>query len=162
MMSGGYDAGNQQQGGYNQGGYQGQPQGYQGQPQGGYQPQPQGYNPGYQGNINNQPSYQPPVTNNNNVTPIIINSQSNNNVVVANDPFKFKTSSVLATCPSCRVSANTNVSTSLSISNLVCYICCDPLVWVLYQLIRGKDINCCDATHHCSGCGGFIANYQSC
>ena len=155
MMSGGYDAGNQQgQQGYNQGGYQPQPQGgYQPQPQGGYQPQPQG---GY------QPAYQPPVSNNNNVVPIIINSQGNNNVVVANDPFKFKTSSVLATCPSCRVSSNTNVSTSLSVSNLVCYLCCDPIIWILYQVLRGKDINCCDATHHCSGCGGFIANYQAC
>lgn len=107
-------------------------------------------------------AYNPPVTNNNNITPIIINTGGGNQGIVSNDPFKFKTSSVLATCPSCRVSSNTNVTTSCSIKNTLCYICCDPIIWLIYQLVRGKDINCCDATHHCSGCGGFIANYQSC
>ncbi len=115
--------------------------------QGGYQPQ--------------QGGYQPP-QHHTNVTPIIINNQGQNNVVVTNDPFKFKTSSVLATCPACKVSANTNVTTSLSISNLCCYLWCDPLVWVIYQLVRAKDLNCCDAAHHCSACGNFISNYAAC
>ena len=132
----------------------------------------QGYDPFAQPNQNqgynnnqgyNQGGYQPPQTNNNNnVTPIIINNQQGQVGGVANDPFKFKTSSVLATCPSCRVSSSTNVSTSLSIGNVCCYIWCDPLIWLVYQLLRGKDINCCDATHHCPSCGGFIANYQAC
>jgi hypothetical protein len=113
----------------------------------GYQPPNNNFNQGYQ-----QTSPQP----------IIINSQPQTNVIVANDPYKFKTSSVLATCPSCKIASNTNVTTSLSVGNLLCYICCDPLIWLIYQLVRGKDINCCDATHHCPSCGGFIANYQSC
>lgn len=106
-------------------------------------------------------AYNPPVTNDNNITPIIINTGGNQGMIT-NDPFKFKTSSVLATCPSCRVSSNTNVITSFSIKNTLCCICFDPVIWIIYQLCRGKDLNCCDATHHCSGCGGFIANYQAC
>ncbi len=130
-------------------------------PQGGSQ-QPNYQQPQYQQPQYQQPQYQPPV-NNTTVTPIIISTnQPTTNVVVSNDPFKFKTNSVLATCPSCRVSANTNVTTSISISNLCCYLCFDPLIWVIYQLVRGKDLICCDATHHCSGCGGFISNYQAC
>lgn len=117
---------------------------------------------GYDPFQNQNKAYNPPV-NNTNVNPIIItNNQPATTVVVSNDPFKFKTNSVLATCPSCKTSSNTNVTTSISISNLCCYIFCDPIVWVIYQLVRGKDLVCCDATHNCSGCGGFIASYQAC
>ncbi len=102
-------------------------------------------------------AYNPPV-NNTNVNPIIVT----NNQSTTNDPFNFKTSSVLATCPSCKISANTNVTTNISIPNLLCCICFDPVVWIIYQLVRGKDLVCCDATHNCSGCGGFISSYQAC
>lgn len=142
-MTSGTDPVNNQNYGQNNSPYGGAPQ------QQGYQP-PNNYNQNY-----NQPQPYSP-------QPIIINSQPNNNVIVANDPFKFKTASVLATCPSCKMSSNTNVTTSLSVSNLLCYLCCDPLIWLIYQLVRGKDINCCDATHHCPSCGGFIANYYAC
>ena len=114
--------------------------------------QNQGYDPFAQ----QQGGYHPP-QNNTTVTPIIINNQGQNNVIVTNDPFKFKTSSVLATCPACKVSANTNVTTSLSISNLFCYLCCDIVIWAIYQCARGKDLNCCDATHHCSASGVLLA-----
>ena len=127
---------------------------YPGQNQGYSQPQQQPY-PGQH--------YAPPTQNNTNVTPIIINNQGQgNNVIVRNDPFKFKTESVLATCPSCKVSSNTNVITNFSFSNYMCYFCFGWLFWLIYQLARSKDINCCDATHHCSGCGSFIANYEAC
>lgn len=133
-----------------------------------YQP-PQPTYPGqYQGYTQPQQPYPgqhyaPPAQNNTNVTPIIINNQGQgNNVIIRNDPFKFKTESVLATCPSCKVSSNTNVITNFSFGNYMCYWCFGPLIWIIYQVSRNKDINCCDATHHCSGCGSFIANYESC
>ena len=116
-------------------------------------------------NQNQNMGYQPPQNNVvTNTTPIIINNQGINNGpgFVFNDPNKFKTYSVTASCPSCKITSTTKITTSINCANLCCYICCDPLIWIIYQLVRGKDINCCDATHHCASCGGYIANYTSC
>ncbi len=82
--------------------------------------------------------------------------------VIVQDHEIFKTNSVLATCPSCKTSANTSVTTNFSIMNYLLYCFTTPLVWIIFQLIRKKDLNCCDATHTCSGCGSLIANYTAC
>lgn len=151
---------------YNQPGYQNQP--FQpSPPQPNYQPPPQQFNqpPPQQYYQPPQQNYQPSpaVNNNNNITPIIINNQTGRTgPVVYNDPSKFRVESVLATCPSCRVSSSTNVHTTVSISNVCCCLCFGPIVLIIYNLIRGKDILCCDATHYCSSCGAFLANYQAC
>jgi len=152
---------------YNQPGYQNQPF-QQGPPQPNYQPPPQQYyQPPPQQYYQPPPqqTYQPPpvISNNNNITPIIINNQTGRTgPVVYNDPSKFRTESVLATCPSCRVSSSTNVHTTVSISNVCCCLCFCPVVFIIYNLVRGKDILCCDATHYCASCGAFLANYQAC
>lgn len=74
----------------------------------------------------------------------------------------FKTTSILATCDSCKTTANTTVNTKFSIVNYLLYCIADPLVWLIYMLVKGKDLNCCDATHTCSGCGSLIATYSAC
>ena len=119
-------------------------------------------NPGY--NNNTGGDYQRPNNNINPVsTPIIVNNQSPDiRMVIVNNAGNFKTSSITATCPTCKLTAPTKVTTTLSCSNLLCYICFDPLIWIIYQLVRQKDINCCDATHNCPSCGGYVASYNSC
>ena len=98
-------------------------------------------------------SYNPPVVIS---TPTVHVSGSDSNNTI------FKSSSVMATCPSCKTSANTTVTTKANILNILLYCCADPLIWLIVQLVRGKDLNCCDATHTCSGCGSLIANYAAC
>lgn len=97
-------------------------------------------------------SYNPPVVIS---TPTVHVSGDSSNTI-------FKSSSVMATCPSCKTSANTTVTTKANILNVLVYCFADPLLWLIIQLVRGKDINCCDATHTCAGCGSLIANYSAC
>lgn len=125
----------------------------------------QGYNPGP--NYNNNQGYNPPNYSSNVVstTPIIVNNQTSprdNTTVVVNNAGKYKTSSIVATCPTCRTTGPTSVTTSFSCSNYCCYLCFDPIIYVIYQLVRGKDIICCDATHNCPNCGAYIASYSAC
>lgn len=98
----------------------------------------------------------------NNTQPIVINSQQPQNVIINVNTNLYRTKSVFVTCPNCKVSGNTRVETSCSVSNTLCYICFDPLIWLIFQLVRSKDINCCNATHYCGSCGGFMATYNAC
>ncbi len=99
-------------------------------------------------------NYKPPVTID---TPIISTSSgtTSHNTI-------FKTSTVMADCPSCKTSATTTVNTKFNIANILLYVFADPIIWAIFQLVKGKDLNCCDATHTCSGCGTLLANYSAC
>ena len=133
------------------------------------QPQPQiNQQPQYQQNqyqppqMNQQAYSQPNVSNNNNVTPIIVNSQNGPAFVQGNNPNIFKSNSVLATCVSCRNVSNTRVQTDFNWGNYCCYYCFGPIIWIIYQAARDKDISCMDANHYCSACGNLVHSYKSC
>lgn len=116
--------------------------------------QNQGYQPPNNNNYQPQQNYSP--------QPVVINSQPQNNVIIANDPNMYRTSSVLATCPACKITSNTRVETSCSCSNVLCCLFTDPIIWLIFQAVRGKDINCCDARHTCSSCGSLMGTYNAC
>ena len=90
---------------------------------------------------------------------IIINQQQP--VTIAN-PNMFKTTPVATTCPFCRKTMTTNVSTSCNCcSVLLCWFTCLAF-YVCVQCCRGKDICCYDAKHTCPHCGGLVGTYTSC
>lgn len=121
-------------------------------PQSAVQPEQQKY---YQG----QQAYQP---NNNQAIPIIINTQISPTYIQMNDPSFFKTVPVLANCMSCRNIANTRIQGKFGWLNYCCYFCFGPVLWVIFQAARGKDISCMDTDHFCHLCGNHIYSYKAC
>lgn len=73
----------------------------------------------------------------------------------------YRSHSVLAVCNSCNKAVPTMVSTKCSFLSYLCY-CCYLEYWCIYQMYKRKDMNCCDATHHCSSCKQPLGNYQAC
>ena len=96
-------------------------------------------------------SYNPPTT-----------LETPTNQGMSNDNTVFKSNPIMTTCPSCKTTASTTATRQANVLNLLCCLFTTPVSWAIFQVIRGKDFNCCDATHTCSGCGSLIANYSSC
>jgi hypothetical protein len=65
-------------------------------------------------------------------------------------------------CLACHYAGLTTVDRHLNCSNVCCSIFTTPLLWLCYQSCRVKDINCFDAKHTCSKCGGKIGEYTAC
>ena len=98
----------------------------------------------------NQPFYQPP--------PIVNQQQP---IVIYQQPLNLKTSPTNVTCPYCRNQVVTLVETNFNCLN--CLFCCWAFyLWIIVELVRGKDLNCTDATHKCPSCGKVIGYYSSC
>ena len=118
-----------------------------------------------QNNYQNNNNYPVPVNNpipyqNQNEQPIIVNQVIPQIVHVV--AFKFGTSPVSITCQFCRVPITTIVHKSFNFcSCLLCY-CTGLLVWICVQLLRGKELNCCDAQHTCPNCGQILGIYSAC
>lgn len=89
-------------------------------------------------------------------------NQIQTNVVVIQDSSNFKTIPIVATCPNCRSNAITQVELIFSWSNYACYFYCTPLIWILYQSCRNKDISCNNSKHYCGSCGAMLATYHAC
>ena len=64
-------------------------------------------------------------------------------LLIRSDPIEVK-------CPFCRSKMMTKVSKKCSKGMIVCSILTTPLVWLIYQLVRRKDLNCQNSTHYCS------------
>jgi hypothetical protein len=82
--------------------------------------------------------------------------------VSLSDKSQFKSTPVFTPCPNCKELGFTRVSKKLSFNNLVCCLVFSTLPWVLFQSLRGKDINCQNADHFCSKCNKEIAKYNAC
>lgn len=82
-------------------------------------------------------------------------------ILVVNNSKIFKTSSVKAICPNCRIKCNTNVSNNINKLNLSFSIFC-TIPWLIIQKIKKKEYNCKDANHTCPSCSGFVGNYSAC
>ena len=65
-------------------------------------------------------------------------------------------------CPYCRQGGVTRAESSCSFLNCCCCFCTGLVPWLVFQICRGKDINCCDATHFCTQCGNKLYTYQAC
>lgn len=119
----------------------------------------------YPGQPNTNPNqFQNPVnsSNNNQINPMIVNTQVSPNLMILNNPNVFKSESVIANCPSCKNISNTRVQTEFSWSNCCCCFWFGPIIWIIFQAARDKDINCNDASHYCNRCGNIIHSYKSC
>ena len=97
----------------------------------------------------NQPMYQPPIAN------------QQQPIVVYQQPLNLKTSPANVVCPYCRNQVVTLVETNFNCLN--CLFCCWFVeLWLIIELVRGKDLNCTDAVHKCPSCGQVIGNYSAC
>lgn len=116
--------------------------------------------------MSNQNTYQQPNQNNIQNKPGNMNVSNNQNtdtkVIVEQDNKMFKTTPVVATCPSCKQTGATTVTTSFSWCNYCCYFLTTPLTWIIYQCCRGKAYSCNDAVHHCFSCGAQVYRYEAC
>jgi hypothetical protein len=65
-------------------------------------------------------------------------------------------------CLSCQYAGLTTVERSFNCANCCCATLLTPLTWLCYQACRVKDINCFDAKHTCSKCGGKLGEYTAC
>ena len=75
---------------------------------------------------------------------------------------EFKTNPLLATCPSCHFQGLTQVELSFNFKNYGCYVFFTPILWLIHQLYKEKDLNCNDSLHFCSSCGSQIGTYEAC
>ena len=155
---------------------EGQAPTYQGQPmQPGMQPEMQppmqpamqpgmqppmqpGMQPVYQ---NTQPGYNPPMTQPliPGQQPVVINQVQ---PIVVGAMMPLRSHSVTVMCPFCKTTVNTNAAQECSCLNFCCCFFTSPLLWIIYQAARGKDINCCDANHTCPKCGAQLGRYEAC
>ena len=99
-----------------------------------------------------------------------INELEKNSVIVNNQVTPYvrtnfevsKSSSFYTTCQFCKKKIYTK--TNQHFNSCTCFFCCCTgcLIYVIVQLIRGKDLCCYDATHKCPECKQIIAEYNSC
>ena len=64
-------------------------------------------------------------------------------------------------CPYCKKEGETNTMEFFSIFTLLFYLlgCC--FVFLIIQLIRGKEVNCTNTTHFCKHCENRLYAYNS-
>ena len=71
-------------------------------------------------------------------------------------------SSFYTTCQHCQQKVMTRSIQSFNSCTCVFCCCTGIVIYALIQIIRGKDICCCDAEHICPNCKETIAIYESC
>ena len=90
----------------------------------------------------------------NQVLPSNVQNQVNLNIIL-------KTNPQFITCPQCGYSGITRTVNNFNIVNCLCCWFTDPICWLLFQVCRGKDISCFDATHFCASCNVLLGNYSA-
>ncbi len=98
---------------------------------------------------------------------VVISAPVNPPILVQNGPTviienQLRSVPVFINCPQCRNAGLTRVSESCDCCNLCCCLLTSPLAWVLFQLIRGKDLNCLDTQHFCQACSANVGSYSAC
>ena len=74
----------------------------------------------------------------------------------------LKSTPTFIKCPFCKIEEYTRVDKSCNIADsLFCLLTLGTL-WMFIHICRGKDINCSDADHYCTGCNNKIGKYTSC
>jgi hypothetical protein len=74
----------------------------------------------------------------------------------------LRTNSQLIVCPFCKQTAMTKTERKWSVGNLICGVTFGVGVWLVFQILRRKDLNCMDARHYCSRCGLIVNDYSAC
>jgi len=65
-------------------------------------------------------------------------------------------------CPYCKNVTASIAEKTCSTKNVLCCVFFGALVWLGYQAVKGKDINCYDADHYCVKCRKKIGTYNAC
>ena len=74
----------------------------------------------------------------------------------------LKSGSIKVKCPFCKNKGLTRVDKTCNfVDGLFCLVTLGTL-WSCLHKCRGKDMNCSDADHYCSGCNNKIGKYSSC
>ena len=94
--------------------------------------------------------------------PIVSNQVLPSNVQVNPNLIVLKSNPQFITCPQCGYSGITRTVNNFNIANCLCCFFTDPVCWLLFQVCRGKDISCFDATHFCASCNAVLGNYSAC
>ena len=94
---------------------------------------------------------------------LIVSNQVLPNVgEVANLAVSLRSNPQFVSCPYCKSQGMTRVEQSANCCNLLCCIFTALSCWIIYQAVRGKDLNCCDADHYCVRCGNKLGSYTAC
>ena len=96
------------------------------------------------------------------IQPVVASNQVNPNPVIVRNPQDFKCTPIVCTCPNCKNTVTTIVTTNFNVANCLCCFLTSLLCWLLFQCLRDKDISCNDATHICPHCQYVIFNYSAC
>lgn len=94
---------------------------------------------------------------------LVVTNQIQPNVAeVANLSVSLRSNPQFVSCPYCRNQGMTRVEQTVSCCNVLCCFFTAVGCWLIYQAVRGKDINCCDADHYCIRCGNKLGTYEAC
>jgi hypothetical protein len=74
----------------------------------------------------------------------------------------LKSNATFVICPNCKNQGISRADQSCSGANVLCCICFGGIFWLLFQAVRGKDINCYDTRHTCMKCGIILGDYTAC
>ena len=94
------------------------------------------------------------------VQPPIVVNQENPVVVLSQD--MFKSTSLFMVCPYCERNINTSIKETFNCATLLLCLFCTPLLYVIIQCLRKKDICCFDVDHRCPYCNNRLGSYSSC
>lgn len=84
------------------------------------------------------------------------------NIIIIDSYQKFKVDPTLTTCSTCKLNVITQVEKEINLKNLVFYLLTGPIIYMLFQKIRDKDISLMNAKHICSRCKKEIYQYEAC
>lgn len=96
------------------------------------------------------------------VPPIVLNQTSLDEVEKNNLRMSLKSNAQFVTCPYCKHQSVTRADQTCSAGSVLCCVAFGGMMWLLFQALRKKDINCYDAEHFCIRCGNNLANYKAC
>ncbi len=84
------------------------------------------------------------------------------NIILVDSFQKFKVSPTLTVCSSCKIHVITEVEKKLNVKNLLLGLSVGPILYMLFQKLRDKEISFMNAKHFCSKCKKELYQYEAC
>lgn len=73
----------------------------------------------------------------------------------------LRSTSQFVLCPFCSEFVPTRAERSCSCASTCCFLC-GFIPYLCFQVLREKDINCCNANHYCPNCNAIVHQYRAC
>ena len=96
------------------------------------------------------------------IQPVVATNQVNPTMVLVRNPQDFRCTPIVCVCPNCKNTVTTIVTTNFNWLNCLCCFWSGLFFWIIFQIVRNKDISCNDAIHVCPHCQYVIFNYNAC